>query len=76
MRKIKEALRLKAAGFGNREIATSIGAGKTTVYEILARAEAAGLSWPVPDELEEDQLEAILYPPVTLELTERRPVPD
>ena len=29
MRKIKEALRLKAAGLGNREIAASIGAGKT-----------------------------------------------
>jgi transposase len=42
MRKIKEALRLKAAGPGNREAAASIGAGKTTVYELLARAEGAG----------------------------------
>lgn len=47
MRKITEVLRLKAAGLGNREIAASIGAGKTTVYEILARAEATGLSWPL-----------------------------
>jgi len=76
MRKITEALRLKAAGLGNREIAASIGAGKTTVYEILARAEAAGLSWPLPDEVDEDQLEATLYPPPTVELAERRPVPD
>lgn len=76
MRKIREALRLKAAGLGNREIAASIGAGKTTVYEILARAEASGLSWPLPDELDEEQLEAILYPPPTLELAERRPLPD
>ena len=43
MRKIKEALRLKAAGLGNREIAASIGAGKTTLYELLARAEGAGI---------------------------------
>jgi len=76
MRKITEALRLKAAGLGNREIAASIGAGKTTVYEILARAEAAGLSWPLPEEIDEVQLEATLYPPPTVELAERRPVPN
>jgi transposase len=76
MRKITEALRLKAAGLGNREIAASIGAGKTTVYEILARAEAAGLSWPLPDTVDEEQLEMVLYPPPTAELAERRPVPD
>jgi Mu transposase, C-terminal domain len=44
MRKIKEAPRLKAAGLGNREIAASIGAGKTTVYEILARYHVEGLT--------------------------------
>jgi|SRR5579859_3338427 len=76
MRKIREALRLKAAGLGNREIAASIGAGKTTVYEILARAEAAGLSWPLPEGIDEDELETTLYPPPTVELAERRPVPN
>jgi transposase len=76
MRKITEVLRLKAAGLGNREIAASIGAGKTTVYEILSRAEAVGLTWPLPDTVDEEQLDAVLYPPPTLELAERRPVPD
>jgi len=33
----------------SRDIAMSIGAGKTTVYESLARAEAAGIAWPVPE---------------------------
>jgi hypothetical protein len=61
---------------GTREIAASIGAGKTTVYEILARAEAAGLSWPLPIELDEDELQTTLYPPPTVELAERRPVPN
>jgi transposase len=76
MRKIKEALRLKAAGLGNREIAASIGAGKTTVYEILARAEGAGISWPLPDDLDDEQLEAILYPPASAVPAGGRPVPN
>ena len=76
MRKIKEVLRLKAAGLGNREIAVSTGAGKTTVYEILARAESAGLSWPLADEIDDGQLEATLYPPASPELTASRPVPE
>ena len=42
MRKIGEVLRLKAAGLNIRDIAVSTGVGKTTVYEYLARAEAAG----------------------------------
>jgi transposase len=76
MRKIGEMLRLKAAGMNNRDIARSTGAGKTTVYEHLARAEAAGLSWPLPAELDDGALEAMLYPPPTAELAARRPVPD
>jgi hypothetical protein len=76
MRKIREALRLKAAGFAKREIATSIGAGKSTVYEMLARAEALGLTWPLPDDLNDERLEEMLYPPPSAELVSRRPVPD
>lgn len=44
MRKITEVLRLKAAGISIRDIAASVGTGRTTVFEYLARAEAAGLS--------------------------------
>jgi transposase len=76
MRKIGEMLRLKAAGMNTRDIARSTGAGKTTVYEHLARAEAAGLGWPLPAELDEPSLEALLFPPPSAELASRRPVPD
>ena len=58
------------------EIARSTGIGRTTVYEYLARAEAAGLSWPLPVEIGDAGLEARLFPPPTLELSARRPVPD
>ena len=76
MRKITEALRLKAAGVPNRDIAVAVGAGKTTVYELLARAQAAGVAWPLPDDLDAEALETLLYPPPTAVLAERRPVPD
>jgi hypothetical protein len=47
MRKIREVLRLKAAGLNIREVAEGAGSARTTVYEYLVRAEGAGLSWPL-----------------------------
>src|SRR6516225_3248768 len=76
MRQIGEGLRLKSCGMNNRDIARSTGLGKTTVYEYLARAEAAGLSWPLPAELDDAALEARLFPPPRAELVATRPVPD
>jgi transposase len=76
MRKIREVLRLKAAGLKIREIAESTGSARTTVYEYLVRAEGAGLSWPLPEDLDDEALEARLFPPATAELARRRPVPD
>ena len=76
MRKIREVLRLKAAGLNIREIAESTGSARTTVYEYLVRAEGAGLSWPLPDDMDDEALEARLFPPATAELARRRPVPD
>jgi len=76
VRKIREVLRLKAAGCSIRDIAGSTGAARTTIYEYLVRAEAAGLAWPLPDELADEALEALLFPPATAELAQRRPVPD
>jgi transposase len=76
MRKIKEVLRLRwEAKLSQREIALSCRVGRSTVQEYLLRAEAAGLRWPVPEELDEEQLEQLLFPPpVTSSHT--RPVPD
>ncbi len=76
MRKIREVLRLKAAGLNIREIAASAGAARTTVYEYLVRAEGTGLSWPLPDDMDDEALEARLFPPATAELARRRPVPE
>jgi transposase len=76
MRKISEALRLRAEGLSIRDIAAAIGAGAGTVYEYLRRAEAAGICWPLGEDLDDEGLEEMLFPTPTAELEARRPVPD
>ena len=62
MRKIKEVLRLHfEQGLRPQAIAESIGAGKATVWRLLRRAKGAGISWPVPEEVPETELESRLY---------------
>jgi transposase len=76
MRKISEVLRLEAAGLSVRQIATSTGSARATVHDYLVRSHAGGLSWPLPAELDDQALEALLFPTVTPEMASRRPVPD
>ncbi|GFP26153.1 hypothetical protein HKBW3S25_01641, partial [Candidatus Hakubella thermalkaliphila] len=63
MRKIKEALRLKALGLTNRQIARSVKVSRSTVAEYLRRAEEASLAWPLPEGLDDASLERLLFPP-------------
>jgi len=77
MRKIKEVLRLKwAKGLSNRQIARTCGIGRPTVAEYLHRAEIAGLSWPLPVELDETALEQGLFPALPKHPTPIRRIPD
>jgi len=63
MRKIKEVLRLKwDHNLSNRQIATSCSISHSTVKEYLLRAKQDGLSWPVPDELDDAAVENLLFP--------------
>ncbi len=78
MRKTSEVLRLKqACKLSNRAIARSCQISHSTVGEYLKRAEAAGLSWPLPEELDEEKLERLLYPEVIREdRAPLKPMPD
>ena len=61
MRKIAEVLRLKwQEQRSAREIARSVGIGRTTVAQYLARAAAEGLSWPLPAGLDAAALQVCL----------------
>lgn len=76
MRKIKEVLRLKwSQGLSNRKIAAACGIARPTVGEYLRRAEVAGLTWPLPDDVTDTQLEQRLFPPAPLLPAEDRGIP-
>lgn len=62
MRKTKEILRLHyELGLSRREIARSLSISHSTVGDLLKRAEALGLTWPLPADLDEAALEMRLY---------------
>jgi transposase len=50
--------------------------GKSTVSAYLLRAGAAGLSWPLPDDLDDTALEKKLFPSATGRCRRNRHVPD
>ena len=62
MRKIRDMLRLTAAGMSSRQIAASLSIGGTTVVDCLRRARAVGVGWPLPEDLSDAALEARLFP--------------
>jgi len=76
MRNIKEILRLKwLNGVSVRGISKGCNIPRSTVNDYLQRATAAGLSWPLPEDMNDTQLERLLYPPQEPE-SGQRPLPD
>ena len=75
MRKIKEVLRLRESGLTVAEIARALGIAGGTVWTYATRLKAAGLTWPLPADLDDAALERLIYPrPVPSR--KRRPEPD
>ena len=62
MRKIREALRLRAEGFSGRRVAQSLSVARATISEYFRRADVEGLRWPLPDALSDADLEQRLFP--------------
>jgi len=63
MRKIRDVLRLtQAMGMSRRLVGEATGIGKTAVGEYVRRAAVAGLSWPIPDAIDDAELERRLFP--------------
>src|SRR2546428_14054568 len=59
MRQVREILRLKyEQGLPNRAIARACGVGLGTVSENCRRAQRAALTWPLPADLADANLEA------------------
>jgi transposase len=62
MRRLRELLRLKYdAGLSHRAVARACAMGLGTVTTYLQRAAAAGLRWPLPEDLDDAALEVRLF---------------
>ncbi len=63
MRRIRQVLQLHFdAQASARTIAGTLGVGRSTVQDYVARAAASGLVWPLAPELTDDELEQMLFP--------------
>ena len=77
MRQVREVLRLKFVGdLSNHEIARRVGVAPSTVRATLKRLRAAGLSWPLPDDMTDAALEARLFAAGTKQGHRRQAEPD
>jgi len=77
MRKIKEVLRLKFDHqLSKRQIAQSCSIAHSTVSEYLRRFRQASLGWPLPEKIDDNQLEQLLFPRPQIGSPHRRSQPD
>lgn len=66
MRQITEVLRLKyEAGLSHERIALACGISKGVVSKYVSLAKAQGVAWPLPAEVDQSRLEALLFPATT-----------
>ena len=61
MHHVREVLRLKASGSSNRVISGCLGISRSTVADVLERANAAGVSWPEMGALSDAAVTAALF---------------
>jgi transposase len=78
MRRVREMLRLtRDAGMSVSEVARRTGVARSTLREMISRFDGAGLTWPLPLDLPDSELETRLYGEVgTKRGYRRRPEPD
>ena len=73
MRKLREVLRLRfELKLGYQQIGRSCAIAVSTVHKYLKRAEAAGVSWPLPEDWDEARVEAAVFPRATPPAAEPR----
>ena len=61
MRQLRHMLRLAHDGVSAREIGRRLGVARSTIQDNLRRATAAGLNWPLAEDLNDDALEKRLF---------------
>ncbi len=77
MRKLRETLRLRLqAGLSIRAISRSTKLSVGGVQKLLSRAATLGLTWPLPDDLDDTRLTELFYPGAAPGGAARCEVPD
>ena len=61
MRSIRQIVRLSAERISAREMGRRLGVARSTAQDYLKRIAAAGLTWPLPEDLTDQVLEARLF---------------
>ena len=61
MRQLRHLLRLHHDGVSAREIGRRLGVARSTIQDNLKRAAAAGLAWPLADDVTDEALETRLF---------------
>jgi hypothetical protein len=73
--KIREIMRLRNLRMNNMQIAQGCNCSRTTVIEMLKRADDASLAWPESEAMDDCQLKQRIYP-ATAEAAVKKPDPD
>ncbi len=77
MRKVREIPRLSLVeGLSPRQIGRSLGIARTTVRRTVERADQAGIAWPLPESVDDRELEERLFARPAAPPMESRPLPD
>lgn len=77
MRKIRDVLRLRlAAGLSIREISSSTKLSVGGIQKLLSKATELDLQWPLPDDLDDNQLAKLFYPAADTTSSRRFQIPD
>ena len=62
MMNYREIIRLKSLDYSNTSVGASTGSSRNKVAEIWRSVQEQNLAWPIPAELTNNDLEAIIYP--------------
>ena len=58
----RSILRLHSQGNSQREIEREINSSRHTISEVLVQANAAGITWPLDDDVTNEDIQDILFP--------------
>ncbi|MCQ5105882.1 hypothetical protein NE553_15465, partial [Eggerthella lenta] len=74
MVKYREILRLHAMGVSIRNIAFSCRCSTATIRAVTGRAKAAGIEWPLPEEMGDRAIREVIYPPKSKADPDKAPI--